>query len=67
METATSRMSSMLESGIPRDSAQKVLNLEDLRPMFVHDGDREAAALWEDMIRGQLPERVGRCVVGFDC
>jgi cyclase len=67
MESATWRMDSMFQSGIPRDSAQKILNLDDLRPQFVHDGDREAAALWEDMIKGQLPERVGQCVVGFDC
>ena len=67
METATSRMDSMFQSGIPRDSAQKILNLEDLRESFVHGSDAEAAALWEDMIKGQLPERVARCVVGYDC
>jgi cyclase len=67
METATWRMDSMFQSGIPRDSAQKILNLEDLRASFVRRGDAEAAALWEDMIKGQLPERVGQCVAGFDC
>lgn len=66
-ETATSRMDSMFQSGIPRDSAQKILNLEDLRSAFVHGNNAEAAALWEDMIMGQLPERVGKCVVGYDC
>lgn len=67
METATARMDSMFQSGLPRDSAQKVLDLEDLRAGFVQDGDIEAAALWDDMIEGQLPERVGKCVVGYDC
>ena len=67
METATWRMDSMFQSGIPRDSAQKILNLEDLRSTFVRGNDVEAAALWEDMIKGQLPERVGQCVAGFDC
>ena len=67
LETATSRMDSMFQSGLPRDSAQKVLDLEDLRSGFVRDGDIEAAALWDDMIKGQLPERVGKCVVGYDC
>jgi hypothetical protein len=50
-----------------RDSAQKVLNLDDLRSTFVHGNDAEEAALWDDIIEGQLPERVGRCVVGYDC
>jgi cyclase len=67
METATWRMDSMFQSGIPRDSAQKVLNLEDLRGLFVHGDNAEAAVLWDDMIKGQLPERVGKCVAGFDC
>jgi cyclase len=67
METATWRMDSMFQSGLPRDSAQKVLNLEDLRELFVRGNDAEAAVLWDDMIKGQLPERVGRCVVGYDC
>lgn len=67
METATSRMDSMFQSGLPRDSAQKVLDLNDLRDGFVHGDDAEAAALWDDMIKGQLPERVGKCVVGYDC
>lgn len=67
METATSRMDSMFQSGLPRDSAQKVLDLDDLRDGFVHGDDAEAAALWDDMIKGQLPERVGKCVVGYDC
>jgi cyclase len=67
MTTATWRMDSMLRAGTGRDSAQKYLNVEDLRGSFVHPDDREAAALWEDMIQGQLPERVGRCVVGYDC
>jgi cyclase len=67
METATWRMDSMFQVGLPRDSAQKVLNLEDQRGLFVRGNDAEAAALWEDMIKGQLPERAGRCVVGYDC
>lgn len=67
METATWRMDSMFQAGVPRDSAQKMLNLQDLRGTFVRGNDAEAAALWEDMIKGQLPERVGKCVVGFDC
>jgi glyoxylase-like metal-dependent hydrolase (beta-lactamase superfamily II) len=67
METATWRMDSMFQSGLPRDSAQKVLNLEDLRGLFVRGNDAEAAVLWDDMIKGQLPERVGRCVVGYAC
>jgi hypothetical protein len=66
-ETATSRMNSMFQSGIPRDSAQKFLNLEDLRATFIDGKNAEATVLWEDMIKGQLPERVGKCVAGFDC
>ena len=67
MVTATSRMDSMYRTGTTRDSAQKYLNVEDLRSKFVKPGDAEAVALWEDMIKGQLPERVGRCVVGYNC
>lgn len=67
MTTATWRMDSMLRAGVVRDSAQKLLNVEELRSNFVSAGDREAAALWADMIQGQLPERVGKCVVGYDC
>ena len=57
----------MLRAGTGRDSAQKYLNVEDLRANFVKPGDAEAVVLWDDMIKGQLPERVGRCVVGYDC
>lgn len=67
METSTWRMDSMLRAGTGRDSAQKYLDLEDLRGKFVKAGDAEAAVLWDDMIKGQLPERVGKCVVGYDC
>ena len=67
METSTWRMDSMLRAGTGRDSAQKYLNVEDLRSKFVKPGDAEAVVLWDDMIKGQLPERVGRCVVGYDC
>lgn len=67
MTTATWRMDSMLRAGTGRDSAQKYLNVEDLRGKFVRPNDAEAVALWEDMIQGQLPERVGKCVVGYDC
>jgi glyoxylase-like metal-dependent hydrolase (beta-lactamase superfamily II) len=67
METSTWRMDSMLRAGTGRDSAQKYLNVEDLRANFVKPGDAEAVVLWDDMIKGQLPERVGRCVVGYDC
>ncbi|MDQ2767845.1 MAG: hypothetical protein M3Y30_11895, partial [Gemmatimonadota bacterium] len=67
METSTWRMDSMLRAGTGRDSAQKYLSVDDLRDKFVKRGDTEAAVLWDDMIKGQLPERVGRCVVGYDC
>jgi glyoxylase-like metal-dependent hydrolase (beta-lactamase superfamily II) len=67
METSTWRMDSMLRAGIVRDSAQKYLNVEDLRGKFVKSDNAEAVVLWDDMIKGQLPERVGRCVVGYDC
>lgn len=67
METATWRMDSMLRTGATRDSAQKILNVEELRTRFVRPNDAEAAALWDDMIKGQLPERVSKCVVGYDC
>ena len=60
-------MESMLRAGIPRDSAQKILNVEDVRGKFVRPNNVEAASLWDDMIKGALPERVGKCVVGFDC
>jgi hypothetical protein len=46
METSTWRMDSMLRAGIPRESAQKILNVEALRGKFVRPNDVEAASLW---------------------
>jgi glyoxylase-like metal-dependent hydrolase (beta-lactamase superfamily II) len=66
-EAARDRTAALLREGKTLEQVQAGVDLSDLRPRFVREGDASAGVFWDDSIAKALVERMYQCVVGYRC
>jgi glyoxylase-like metal-dependent hydrolase (beta-lactamase superfamily II) len=67
LDTTKARVERQFREGKSLVQAAAAVDLSDLRPGFVTPGDVNAAAIWDESIKGALPERMAACVQGQRC
>lgn len=67
LEATRDRVQAQFREGKNIAEAAAAVRLDDWRPRFVKEGDRNMADYWASSIAGALPERMAACVQGYRC